>query len=349
MSLKEQAPTEDRLPLTGVIIGAGYFADIQLEAWQSVKGARIHAVMSLSREQSEALAGKYRLEVFDDYDRMIAEAKPDFVDICTPPDSHEYYTRLTADRKLPVLCQKPLAPSCEECRRIINYCSQRNVPFMVNENWRWQGWYREMKRMIEKGMLGNVYHAYFAMRPGDGWGQSPYPVQPYFSKMRRFLLYETGIHWIDTYRFLFGELKSVYCQTRKINSSIAGEDLAVVHFNFTNGMTGIYDANRTTYMEEVRTLAYGWMTLEGTDGKLRLEPDGTIYYTPRDGREHRHHYEIPQGWKGGSAIAAQQHFIDGLLNGTPYETSGEQYLKSVRAMFACYESAEKNQVVFLST
>jgi hypothetical protein len=36
-----------------------------------------------------------------------------------------------------------------------------------------------------------------------------------------------------------------------------------------------------------------------------------------------------------------------LLNGTPYETSGEQYLKSVRAMFACYESAEKNQVVLL--
>lgn len=48
-------------------------------------------------------------------------------------------------------------------------------------------------------------------------------------------------------------------------------------------------------------------------------------------------YVIPSdGWKGGGAIATQQHFIDGLRSGNEFETSGEQYLHSVRAMFACF-------------
>ncbi|WP_134701010.1 Gfo/Idh/MocA family protein [Ammoniphilus sp. YIM 78166] len=333
--------------LKGVILGAGHFADIQLEAWQSVQGAEMKGILSRTKKNAEVLAQKYGLQVYDDFDQMILDIQPDFVDVCTPPDVHLHYTILSADRGIPVLCQKPVAPSLEESEALVQYCLDRKVPLMINENWRWQGWYREIKNMIDQGMLGKVYHTYFAMRPGDGWGNDPYPVQPFFKDMKQFLIYETGVHWIDTFRYLFGEIRSVYCQIRKINSVVAGEDLAIIHFDFRNGMTGIYDANRTTYMEEVRSPAYGWMTLEGTEGKLRLEQDGRIYYTPRGGLEKEHAYTIPPGWKGGCAIATQQHFIDGLLKGISYESSGPEYLKTVRVVYACYESARQNQVVHL--
>lgn len=39
---------------------------------------------------------------------------------------------------------------------------------------------------------------------------------------------------------------------------------------------------------------HGWMTIEGTEGKLRMERDGKIYYTPQNGVESEHIYEIPQ-------------------------------------------------------
>lgn len=331
--------------LRGIIIGAGYFADIQLEAWSSVRGGAIAGIMSLGLEDAKRLGGKYGIPAYDNWERIVEELQPDFVDICTPPDSHFMYAKLSADRKLPVLCQKPLAPTWEECKALVEYCREKNVPLMINENWRWQAWYREMKRIMNRGMLGDVYTAYFAMRPGDGWGAAPYPEQPYFRRMNPFLIYETGVHFIDTFRFLFGEIESVYCRTRRINPVIAGEDFAIVHLNFKNGAAAIYDANRTTYTERVRTPVYGMMTLEGTDGKLRLDEDGRIFITLRGGGEFEHHYAIPPGWKGGSAIAAQQHFIDGLMRGKSFETSGEEYLRTVRVVFSCYESARDNKVI----
>lgn len=333
--------------LRGIIVGAGHFAAIQLEAWAAVKGGGIVAVLDRTMEGARKLADVYGLAAYDDWETAVFETEPDFVDICTPPDAHFHYVKLAADRGLPVLCQKPLAPEQEEGEALVRYCKDRGVRLMINENWRWQGWYREIRRLMNQGLLGGVYTAYFAMRPGDGWGSEPYPVQPYFKDMEKFLIYETGVHWIDTYRYLFGEIGSVYCQIRTINPIIKGEDLAIIHFNFKSGAVGLYDANRTTYMEHVRTPAYGLMTIEGTDGKLRLTEDGRLYLTLRGGAEFEHKYDIPPGWKGGSAIATQQHFIDGLAGGLPFESSGEEYLRTVQVVYACYESALTNSVVLI--
>jgi hypothetical protein len=56
------------------------------------------------------------------------------------------------------------------------------------------------------------YAQAFRMRMGDGWGEDAYLArQPYFRKMPRMLVYETGVHFIDTFRFLAGEIERVYC------------------------------------------------------------------------------------------------------------------------------------------
>jgi predicted dehydrogenase len=327
------------------MVGAGFFADIQLGGWAGVQGAEIAGILDCDPGKAQKLGDKYGIAAFSEWEQMLTDVRPDFIDICTPPDSHRDYVRRSADLGLPILCQKPFAPTYEDGEAMVRYCRERGVPLMVNDNWRWQAWYREIAGMIRRGLLGDVYTAYFAMRPGDGWGDEPYPLQPYFKEMERFLIAETGVHWIDTFRYLFGEIASLYCQTRTVNPVIRGEDLAIILFNFAGGMTAIFDANRTTYMEVVRSPTYGMLTLEGTMGKLRLLENGEILYTPRGGAERRHEYPIPPGWLGGGVAAALQHFVDGLLRGEEFETSGERYLPSFRAVFACYESARTNQVV----
>jgi predicted dehydrogenase len=334
--------------LTGVTIGAGFFSDIQQAAWQQVDGAAIAAVADRSLTKAQALADKYHLQAFDDTVRMLGEIQPDFVDICTPPGAHLELVQLCATRRIPILCQKPVAPTWNQTQMIAKLCEEAGVPLMINENWRWQCWYREIKRLLAGGAIGDVYHAVFTMRPGDGWGEAPYPLQPYFRDMPQFLLFETGIHWLDTFRYLFGEIDSVYCAIRTVNPRIAGEDLAVVHLNFRSGATGIYDANRVMATDPVRPPTYGQMTIEGTGGRLKLDEQGRIYFEERGEAEREHRYPIrADGWRGGSVIAAQQHFIDGLLHKTPWETDSRQYLRSVAVMYACYESARSGQVVQL--
>ncbi|MEC0236160.1 Gfo/Idh/MocA family oxidoreductase [Paenibacillus kribbensis] len=339
--------------LQGIIVGSGHFAHIQMEAWAKVKGGAIIAVVSQDTEGARRLAEAHQVSHWgadSDIDKLIHELKPDFLDICTPPDSHFKYAKIAADQGISVLCQKPVAPSQEESEQLVRYCRDKGVPVMINENWRWQGWYREIRRIIDSGQLGRLFQVYFSMRPGDGFGQSPYPLQPYFKDMEKFLLYETGVHWIDTFRYLFGEIESVCCQMRTWNPLIKGEDAAIVLFNFVNGMTGIYDANRVVYATEVRPATYGWMNLEGELGNLRLDKDGRIFITLRGETEQEHAYSIPDGWKGGSVISTHQHFIDGLLSGDSFyfETEGEKYMISQRIVYACYQSVSEQRVVTIS-
>lgn len=70
--------------------------------------------------------------------------------------------------------------------------------------------------------------------------------------------------------------------------------MAIVHLNFSSGVTGLYDANRVTYVEQVRCPTYGTMTVEGTEGMLRLDENGGIWVTPRGGIELQHDVCYPE-------------------------------------------------------
>jgi predicted dehydrogenase len=78
---------------------------------------------------------------------------------------------------------------------------------VVHENFRFQPWHREIKGLLEAGTVGTRLHSLtFRSRPGDGWGPGAYlNRQPYFRTMPRLLLHETGVPFIDTFRYLAGE------------------------------------------------------------------------------------------------------------------------------------------------
>jgi predicted dehydrogenase len=62
---------------------------------------------------------------------------------------------------------------------------------MVHENFRFQPWHREIKRLLVQDSIGDRLHSLtFRSRPGDGWGERAYlDRQPYFRDMPRFLIY----------------------------------------------------------------------------------------------------------------------------------------------------------------
>lgn len=291
--------------------------------------------------KAQALAEEFAIpESGSDVAAMIDALHPDFVDICTSVETHFDFVKIAADRGVPILCQKPLAPTFEASRQIVAYCAARAVPLMVNENWRWQAWHREIKTILRSGRLGKINNVLFRMRSGDGFGPDAYAQQPYFREMKRFLLLETGIHYIDTIRFLFGEPTGLACSTWRRNPHIRGEDACLLRLDFPDELTVVWDADRTAHTETVRPPANGTLFIEGSAGNLALEPDGRIRLSTRNGESLVHDYSIPAGYRGGSTIGAQRHFITQLQAGQPFETSGEAYLKTVALVFAAYASAE---------
>lgn len=330
----------------GAGIGAGYFSKYQYEAWSRMTDVEIAALCNRQVEKGKALMEQYGIPGhYTDYREMIERENPDFVDIITPPDTHLEMCKFAAEHGVNVLCQKPLAPTIEDCREIVRVCKDSGVRFMVNENFRWQPWYREIKRLLDADEIGQLFSMTFKSRPGDGWGQDAYlNRQPYFRTMPRLLIYETGVHFIDTFRFLAGEVESVYARTRRLNPVIAGEDCGYIIFNFKSGAVGVWDANRYNEMECRNTrYTFGTFLVEGSKGSIEMDTEANMRVKPlgKPSRPHEYPHE-DKNFAGDCCYFAQRHFIDCLISGKPFETSGDEYLKTWEVQEACYESAKLN-------
>ena len=333
-----------------VAVGAGYFSHFQYEAWQRIPEVTVTAFCNRDTDRARQIREKYGIEShYTDYREMLEKEKPDFVDIITPPPTHLQMCKIAADLGIHIICQKPLAPTFDEAKKIADCTNQAGIRFMVHENWRFQPWYREIRKLLDEGAVGDKIHSvYFRSRMGDGWGQNAYlDRQPYFRDYPRLLVYENGVHFIDTYRYLGGQIKEVYAVLKKLNPVITGEDYATVIFNFESGATGIWDANRYNECNyDKPRYTFGELLLDANGGSIRLYLDGRITIQPLGEKERMHDYRHEdRAFSGDCCYTTQRHFIDRLLDGKPFETDGREYLKTLKVQEAVYESASKNAII----
>ena len=331
--------------LKGVCIGAGYFSRFHYEAWSRIPEVEITALCDLDAARAADVAGAFRIPaVYTDVRALLDSERPDFVDIITPPSTHEAICQEAGARGVSIICQKPFAPTIEEAERIVARAATDGVRLMVHENFRFQPWHREIKKLLEEGVIGEKLHTLtFTSRMGDGWGPEAYlGRQPYFRTMPRLLVYETGVHFIDTFRFLAGEVRQVYAVLRRLNPVIAGEDCGLLVFTFESGAVGVWDANRyNTPAGADPRYTFGTFLVEGDGGTLRLYEDGTVTLQHLGEPETRHVYKHEKrGFAGDCCYFTLRHFADCLLRDTPFETPGHDYLTVLKIQEAVYRSAK---------
>jgi D-apiose dehydrogenase len=337
--------------LKGVGIGAGYFAPFQYEAWARIPEVEIAAISNPTEAKARAImASSGVARYYADWRQMLDRERPDFVDIITPPDTHEEMCAEAAERGIHIICQKPLAPTLEAGRRIVDGATAAGVRFMVHENWRWQPWYRAVKAIQADGTIGEFTHLHFLMRLGDGWGEQAYLArQPFFRDYPRLLVYETGVHFIDTFRYLLGEATEVFAQLRRLNPVIQGEDSGQIFMKFACGATAIWDANRYNEVEaESPRFTFGQLRVDGLGGHLSLDTDANLRLKVlgQPGRDVEYAADRTH-FAGDCVYALQRHFVDCMQSGREFESNGRDYLKTVTLVDAVYESALKSEVVRL--
>jgi len=339
------------LPLKGVGIGAGYFSRYQYEAWSRIPEVRIVAVCDREEAKARAAMARHAIErYYGDWREMIDREQPLFVDIITPPDTHKEMCAYAALRGVHVICQKPLAHSYEAGRRIVETAQRSGVRLMVHENWRWQPWYREIKRIEREKLIGEFTHLYFRMRTGDGWGGDAYlGRQPFFRDYPRLLVYETGVHFVDTFRYLLGEVTAVYAQLRRLNPVIRGEDAGLLFLQFASGATALWDANRYNEVESPNPrYTFGELRIDATNGHLTLDIEANLRLKPLGGPGFDLTYEHADvNFAGDCVYRLQRHFVDCLASGAEFESSGTGYLRTLEVVDAAYESAARGEPVHL--
>lgn len=324
------------------VIGAGFFAQFHYEAWTRLPGVTLVGLAERDAEKARKTAERFGIpEQFNDAEVMIERLQPDLLDIVTPPETHADLVALAARYGLPCICQKPLAPSLAEAEAIVADAGEAGIMLAVHENFRFMPWYREARRLLDAGVLGRPLNILFRLRPGDGQGPQAYlDRQPYFQTMPRFLVHETAIHFIDTFRFLLGEVEAVTARLRRLNPAIAGEDAGFVLFEFADGAAGLFDGNRLVdHQAENPRLTMGEMWLEGEAAVLRLDGDGRLWLRPRGEPEREYAYSWEnRGYGGDCVYAYQAHVLGHLREGTALETAASDYLVNLRIEEAIYRS-----------
>lgn len=255
------------------VIGLG-IGRVHLEHYRAIEEVEIRAVADTVTDLAEKFGRQYGAETYSDPLEMMDQEELDAVSICTPPKHHATLTVAAAERGLHVLCEKPMAPTIEECDRMIEAAERAGITLMIGFKKRYAKVYSYLKNREQEWGPPRVILARYQLGPVErDWfwdeqdGGGP--------------LIENSCHILDILRYLMGDARSVYAETSNFFTSHRAVDVseAVCTIRFRNGgmvslavgMGGIWRYDQS----ERISLAYGDRIVEvsgafDTPGQMRV-------------------------------------------------------------------------------
>src|ERR1044072_8091766 len=174
------------------IIGLG-FGRAHIPAFQ-VSGCEVVALCQRNQEAARAMAERYNVPaVFERWEDMLDQAKPEIVVIASPPHLHRDIALRALAQGAHVLCEKPLAMPAAESREMVQAAARAQRVAMTGFNWRFIPAMQRFHSLVEAGAGGRPLHI-GAGRPGDGG------------------MGDLGVHVIDLVRWHCGEFTRVTAQ-----------------------------------------------------------------------------------------------------------------------------------------
>lgn len=339
-------------PKKFAIFGCGFWSQFQLGAWTEISGAKCVALFNRTVSKADALAKRFNVpRVYGDAEELLKHEKLDFVDIITDVDTHAFYVDLAIKHGVKnIICQKPMGPTYEVAKSIMENCRKAGVNLYIHENFRWAAPTRRFKEILYSGVIGKPFKAKVTYLSGF----DVYTNQPFLKDLDHFILTDIGSHILDVVRYLFGECDKLWCHTRTINSTIKGEDVATVMMDMSNGMS-VYSEMSYASIVEQDCFAKVAVLVEGEKGSVYLAPDYEIRTTTTEGTVSERVKVLNYDWVDpdyivihSSGVSINQNILDGINRIGKTETTGDDNFETVKLVWACYESAAKGTVIQLN-
>jgi UDP-N-acetyl-2-amino-2-deoxyglucuronate dehydrogenase len=240
------------------IIGSGGIAGAHISAYKQLgEQCEIKAMSDLDRTKAENLAAENNLsvDVYDDYKQMIAREDIDVVSICTPPFARkELVVSVLASGKH-VMCEKPFAASLEECDLMLEAARRYGRKLGVMLQTRCETDVRKVRHLVTNGFIGDVL---YATAVNHHWRGDSYYRKEWrgtWEKERGGTLMNLGIHTLDVFLWVLGELESVKAEIGTLGHNIETEDIATAILKFKSGAIGQFGCT-TTFAESGNSMEF---------------------------------------------------------------------------------------------
>lgn len=210
-----------------------------------------------------------RAALYETADALFANADSlGLIVVSVTNNLHACYARKAIEAGVPVLVEKPLAPTCAEAADIVELAEQRGAFLTVFQNRRFDGDFLAVQEAIASGRLGEIcrFESRFqvwAPHVTDGWRDSSNP------GMAGGVLFDLGTHLVDQAVLLFGEVESVYAELALRRPGARIDDDSLISLRFKNGVRAHLSASMIAAATEARFYVVG---TEGAFATYGLDP-----------------------------------------------------------------------------
>lgn len=327
------------------------------KAYAEHPGSQLVAVVDLDPARLEPWRATVGDEgLFDDYAAMLRALKPDLVSVALPNALHGRVTIDALRAGAHVLCEKPMATSMKEARKMQEEARKAGRRLGINLSYRFTAPARALKDLADDGFLGTPYHAVTKWTRRDGF--------PGFGGWfgRKALsgggpLIDLGVHRLDLAMWLMGSPEpvtvsgAIHDHIAKARAAASGktfdvEDFSTGFVRFANGASLVFETSWAGHQEEPESM----MTMVmGTQGSLVHRNEGGGYqfvgecFTERAG--HRLHSRIHPDSRATSN--PYQEMVAAIREDRPYLADAEDGLRVQKILDGLYKSARTGREVRL--
>ena len=295
-------------------------------------------------------------------------------DICSPHGLHHALGCEILDGSVHILCKKPIGITFKATRKIISTARKTGLIAANAEQCRRSIGQRTIHWAFNRSHILGEPRLWLAAR--YGWQDPNDPPEWHWGVDRKLggcgMAMDSGAHWVDTMRYWFGDVDSVYARVEQFEKRPhrkgkrlvldSREDFWTSVFNFKSGVIGTW-----SWTISAPGRSFTQLSLTGTRGSVTSDDifhpaasgprgeaslvDGTSYSIGKlqemfldDISDRERNRLFPHGLTDGMAIELWD-FVDAIVKGRNVEIDAEEGLKSKAISEAIYESGKSGEVV----
>ena len=307
------------------IIGLGKMGISHAAIVAPHKDVELVAVCDTSSLVLEGFRKFTTVRVYDDFKKMIDTEALDFVVIATPTKFHFPMVKYALEKGIHTFCEKPFSLTIREGEELVSLADRKNLVNQVGYHNHFIGTFRELKRLLQKGVLGELVHF-----TGEAYG--PVVTKPKGGTWRSDpgegggCLFDYASHVINLIQEIIGRpVRAEGAMLKKIYSRDV-EDAVYSVLKLESGLTGILSVN---WSDETYRKMSTSLTVIGKKGKIICDAtELKIYLKAPDSSE-----KLDRGWtikyitdlaipvdfylRGEEYSAQIDNFVNDVLNGKP--------------------------------
>lgn len=328
----EELPAEEKLGIA--LVGLGSYSHGQLApALQETKLCKLSGIVTGTPAKAEEWSQKYSIPEeniynYETYDQIADNPDIDIIYVVLPNGMHAEYTIRAAEAGKHVICEKPMATSVEDCRRMIEACRKADRKLSIGYRLHFEPHNQEMMRLGREEVLGPVQ----SVQTGNGFtmGNTPDVWRLDKELAGGGPLMDMGIYSVQGAIYTTGKLPvAVTAREETNNKRLFDEVEETIYWQmeFPGDVTVDCETSYARNMSYIRA--------QTADGEFELAP--AYGYGGIQGNTSEGEMNFPQVNQQALQMDA---FADCILNNKKTRVPGEMGMRDVRILMAIYEAAE---------